>query len=164
LGSASGSDAQTPKETDRDQPRQDVSDGVPHAHSMSNSSPQKQVASKLSKEKENGGKAVKAEKPLPMKLNGKPFVVATIPPVVQKIMDYLDSLSDDDIFDKAHLINEKIASKDSISQASRTEAFKPYCLLTDASHPLHQTRYLFGNPRGIINLIAEIKRQSEAQS
>lgn len=97
----------------------------------------------------------------PLLLNGKPFELKpSVLPVFRKLIEFLETLPDNEVLDKRALVEKRVVSRDTVCRASQEcEAFKPYCLMTRAGD-YSQARYLYGNLRAI----AALKKLIEAQS
>jgi len=100
---------------------------------------------------------LKTEKPL--LLNGKPIDLRRPTPCVDRILEYLDKLPDNEIQDVSAVVTGAQASKDRIQTAAKTDPrLASYHVLTSAG--TSNRRYLFGNPRAIKALRKLIEAQS----
>lgn len=85
----------------------------------------------------------------PLLLNGKPFVANSMRPILPKIAEYFDKAPENEVFDKTELIRLRLACKSSLDSFMREKCFQKY-FFKHGQHPL------FGNPKAIVALKAEI--------
>lgn len=98
------------------------------------------------------------KKQKPLLLNGGPINIGAATPAVDRFIEYLRQLPDDELFDAEHICGARAIGYTALRRASKyDERMKTYCELTQGGRS--SKRYLYGNARSIVRLRRLIEEQ-----